>query len=101
MITTPAQRSSVMKTGPTSMTSNNFLQKKKKGRGNQYLVKWKNYARFIWETASVMENTVVLDEFETNLYRKGVNVMGRTHMVVGLVVGLEKVGLISAYWSTR
>ena len=35
-----------------------------------------------------MENTVVLDEFETNLNWKGGNVMGWTHMVVGLVVGL-------------
>ena len=35
-----------------------------------------------------MENTVALDEFETSLNWKGGNVISRTHMVVGLVVGL-------------
>ena len=39
-----------------------------------------------------MENTVVLDEYETNLNWKGGNVMGWTHMVVSLVVGLGKRG---------
>ena len=53
-----------------------ILKKKKRGRGYQYLVKWKDYARFTWEPASVMEDTVALDEFETNLNEGGGNVMG-------------------------
>ena len=65
--------------GP-SIINNENVEKilKKKGRGYQYLVKWKNYIRFIWEPTSVMENTVVLDEFET-----------------------KEVGLTSANWSAR
>ena len=42
-----------------------------------------------------------IDEFETNLNWKRGNVMGWTHMVVGLVVGLKKVGLTSVNWLTR
>ena len=42
-----------------------------------------------------MENAIALDEFETNLNWKGANVMGWTHMVVGLVV-LLVVNLILA-----
>ena len=63
MIIIQTQRSSAMKTVPTNMTSNFFF----KSCGYQYLVKWKIYARFIWEPTSIMENTVALDEFETNL----------------------------------
>ena len=48
-----------------------ILKKRKRGRGYQYLVKWKNYVRLIWEPASVMEDTVALDEFETNLNEGG------------------------------
>ena len=47
-----------------------ILKKKKRSRGYQYLVKWKNYARPTWEPISTMENTVAFDEFElkkTNL----------------------------------
>ena len=58
----------------------NFL--KKKGRGYQYLIKWKNYIRFTWEPVSILENTVALDEFEANLDWEGGNVMGWTHMVI-------------------
>ena len=41
-----------------------ILKKRKRGRGYQYLVKWKNYARPTWEPTSAMEDTVALDEFE-------------------------------------
>ena len=41
-----------------------ILKKRKRGRGYQYLVKWKDYARPTWEPASAMEDTVALDEFE-------------------------------------
>ena len=47
-----------------------------------------------------MENTIVLDEFETKLNWRGGNVMGWTHMVVNMVVGLA-VGSISVKGLTR
>ena len=61
--------------GPSIINNKNGTQeydvekilKKKGGRGYQYLVKWKSYARPTWESASIMENTVALDEYETNL----------------------------------
>ena len=39
-------------------------KKKKRGRGYQYLIKWKDYVCLTWEPVSAMEDTVVLDEFE-------------------------------------
>ena len=63
-----------MKTVPTNVTSKNSW-KKKRGRGYQYLIKWKNYVRFTWEPISILEDTVALDEFETNLNWGGGNVM--------------------------
>ena len=53
-----------------------ILKKRKSGRGNQYLVKCKDYARPTWEPTSAMENTVALDEFEANLNERVGNVMG-------------------------
>ena len=41
-----------------------ILKEKKRGRGYQYLVKWKNYGRPTWEPVSTMEDTVAFDEFE-------------------------------------
>ena len=48
-----------------------ILKKRKKGRGYQYLVKWKDHARPTWEPASAMEDTVALDEFKANLNEGG------------------------------
>ena len=48
---------------------------KKKGRSYQYLVKCKNYIRFIWEPTSIMKNTVALDEFETKFNWKRGNLI--------------------------
>ena len=53
-----------------------ILKKRKRGRGYKYLVKWKDYVRLTREPASIMENTVALDEFEANLNEGGGNVMG-------------------------
>ena len=55
---------------------------KKSGRGYQYLVKWKNYVRFIWEPQS----------FWMNL--KPIWIEGWVDLVVGLAIGSTSVSLL-------
>ena len=43
------------------------ILKKKRPVAINILWNGKNYIRFTWEQASIMEDTVVLDEFEANL----------------------------------
>ena len=74
-----------------------ILKKRKRGRGYQYLAKWKDYARFTWEPVSAMEDTVALDEFE--LWEANWKIKGMFCFLVVLSVSIEKSGPYTVFRS--